>query len=83
MAFKSIEPSPEAITDAEASDDLTFLTFNDLKARRIVGSRAGLHYMQKTEGFPLPVRCGQRALFIPREVRAFIFARIAKRQNLK
>lgn len=72
--------SPETITDAEAADDLQFLTYDDLKARRIVHSRSQLSRLRIHSNFPRPIMIGGRAVYVPREVRAFLAAQMSVRK---
>jgi hypothetical protein len=59
------------------SDDIAFLTFDDLVELRIVHNRQDLSIKQRNWGFPRPIRLGAqgrhgRALFERRAVQAWI-----------
>jgi predicted DNA-binding transcriptional regulator AlpA len=58
--------------------------FRDLKERRIISSRSDLHRKQRTLGFPLPVKTGERAAWWPAsEVNAWLKSRAALREKPK
>jgi predicted DNA-binding transcriptional regulator AlpA len=58
--------------------------FADLKARRIVSSRSDLHRKQRSLGFPMPIKTGERAAWWPAsEVHAWLRSRAALRDKPK
>ena len=71
----------EMATAPGADDDYSFWTYEDLRARRIVGSRTDLHRKQRYYGFPKPVILtagqGAAALFKIAAVKAWLLQREA------
>ena len=56
--------------------------FDDLKAARIVSSRADLFFKQRDNGFPRPIKTGNRSAWFPKsEVHAWLKQRAALRDN--
>ena len=77
-ALKQYEPVEDKI------DRFRFWTFEDLKARRIVGSRTDLHRKQRFYGFPKSIHWmeGRRpaAVFHAMAVMAWVEARMKEQE---
>jgi len=54
------------MTNDASESDLEFLSYNDLKAARIVVDRSDLHRKQRKYGFPMPVKFGVRQARFPK-----------------
>jgi predicted DNA-binding transcriptional regulator AlpA len=70
------------VTPDPDNDDFAFWRFEDLKERRIIGSRFDLHRKQELFGFPRPVKLdkgrGATALFPRAAVKEWLRKRLAE-----
>jgi len=74
MTDKPIDPN--VFETVDTAEDVQFLTYRDLEARRVLGSRTHLMRLQRNAGFPLPMRIGGKAVWPVSLIRAWLLANV-------